>query len=54
VEGVCRAGDPSTAGVAEDVGVNHGRLDVLVAEELLYGADVVAGDQQVGGTATAL
>ena len=29
----------------EDVGVDHGRLDVPVAEELLDGADVVVGFQ---------
>ena len=45
MEGVRGAGDAAAAGVAEDVGVDHGRLDVLVAEELLDGADVVAGDQ---------
>jgi hypothetical protein len=33
----------------EDVGVDHGGGDVAVAEELLDGADVVAGFQQVGG-----
>ena len=54
MEGVRRAGDASAAGVSQDVGVDHGRLDVLVAEELLNSADVVAGDQQVGGKATAL
>ena len=51
MEGVRRAGDASAAGVAEDVGVYHGRLDVFVTEELLDGADIVAGDQQMGGEA---
>ena len=31
------------------MGVDHRRLDVLVAEELLDGADVVSGHEQVGG-----
>ncbi len=35
--------------VAEDVGVNHGRGDVAVTEELLDGADVVAALEQVRG-----
>jgi hypothetical protein len=33
----------------EDVGVDHGGLDALVAKELLNGADVVAASEQVGG-----
>jgi len=48
VEGVRRAGDAAAAGVAEDVGVDHCRLDVLVAEQLLDSADVAAGHQEVG------
>ena len=51
MEGVCRAGDTSAAGVAEDVGIDHGRFDIFMAEELLDGADIVAGDQQMGGEA---
>ena len=35
------------------MGVDHGRLDVFVAEQLLDGADVVAGHQQVGREAVA-
>ena len=37
----------------EDVGVDHGGGDVAVAEELLDGADVVAGLEQVGGEGVA-
>ena len=33
---------------AEDVGVDHGRADVFVTEQLLDGADVGPGFQQVG------
>ena len=33
------------------MGIDHGRLDVLVSQELLDGADGVAGHQQVGGEA---
>jgi hypothetical protein len=47
-ESVRWAPDSSAASV-EDVGVDHGRLEVAVAEELLDRADVVAGFQQVGG-----
>jgi len=54
VEGVRRAGDAAAAGVSQDVGVDHRRLDVLVAEEFLDRADVVTGDQEVGGKAAAL
>lgn len=39
--------------VAEDVGVDHGRRHVAVAEELLDGADVVTALQQVGGEGVA-
>ena len=37
------------AAAVKDVGVDHGGLDVLVAEQLLDGADVVAALEQVGG-----
>jgi len=40
--------DPGRAPV-EDVGIDHRGADVLVAEQLLDGADVVALLQQVGG-----
>jgi len=33
----------------QHVGVDHGRLDVLVAQQLLDGADVVMVFQQMGG-----
>jgi hypothetical protein len=33
----------SQPATVEDVGVDHGRLDVLVAEEFLDGADIVIG-----------
>jgi hypothetical protein len=45
---VHRALDTPASSV-EDVGVDHGRLHALVAEELLDGADVVAVHQEVGG-----
>jgi hypothetical protein len=32
----------------QNVGVDHGRGDVVVAEKFLDGADVVAGFEQVG------
>ena len=54
VEGVRRAGGASAAGVSQDVCVDHGCLDVFMPEELLDGADIVAGDQRVGSKATAL
>jgi len=37
----------------EDVGVDHGGLDVLVSEEFLHGADVVSVLQKVGGETVA-
>ena len=37
MEGVRRVGDRAAAGVAEDVGVDHRRFDILVAEQLLDG-----------------
>ena len=40
-------------GYAQDKGVDHGRLDAPVAEELLDGADVVVIFQQVGGEGVA-
>ena len=46
------AADAGGAAV-EDVGVDHGGGDVLVAEQLLDGADVVAVLEQVGGEAVA-
>jgi hypothetical protein len=48
MESVEGAEDASPAPV-EDVGVDHGDGDVAVAEELLDGADVVAGFEEVGG-----
>ena len=48
-ESVYRADDTLAPEPIEDVGVDHRRLDVLVAEQLLDGADVVAGHKQVGG-----
>jgi hypothetical protein len=47
-----RAADSQSATI-EDVGVDHRRLDVLVAEEFLHRADVVAGFEQVRGKAVA-
>ena len=46
-EPVCRTSDAESDRV-EDVGVDHRRLDALVAEEFLYGPDVVAVFQQMG------
>jgi hypothetical protein len=45
---VKRAPD-ATAATIEDVGVDHGRADVAVAQQFLDGPDVVAGFQQVCG-----
>jgi hypothetical protein len=45
---VQRAGHAAAA-LVQNVGVDHGRADVGVAEQLLHGADVVAAFQQVGG-----
>jgi len=36
-----------------DVGVDHGRLHVFVSQQLLHGADVVAGFKEVGGEGVA-
>ena len=47
-----RAADGQAAAL-QDVGVDHGGLDVLVAEELLDRADVVVVLQQVGGEGVA-
>ena len=33
----------------ENVGVDHGGLELGVAEELLDGSDVVAGEEEMGG-----
>ena len=41
------------AAALEDVGVDHGGLDILVAEQVLDGADVVAVLEQVGGEGVA-
>jgi len=40
-------GSSSTGTVAVDVGVDHGRRDLAVAEEFLNGSDVVAALQKV-------
>ena len=39
----------ASAAAVQDVGVDHGGADVVVAQELLDGADVVARLEQVGG-----
>ena len=41
------------APAVRNVGVDHGRLDVLVPEELLHGADVVPGLEEVRGEGVA-
>jgi hypothetical protein len=46
--GVSRAAH-SVSAVPQDVGVDHGRRDVAVAEELLDRSDVVAAFEEVGG-----
>ena len=50
---ICRAGDAEGASV-EDVGVDHCRLEVAVAEQLLDGADVRSVLEQVAGEAMAV
>ena len=46
-EAVHRTAD-AQAPTVQDVGVNHRRADIRVAEELLDGADVVAGFEEMG------
>ena len=43
----------ASAAAVEDMGVDHGGLEVAVTEQLLNGADVVAVGEQVGGEAVA-
>ena len=38
----------SQATPVDDVGVDHGRFDILVAQKLLYCSDIVVGFQEVG------
>ncbi len=38
---------------AHEVGVDHGGFDILVAQEFLDGADIVAGLQKVGSEGVA-
>ncbi len=52
-ERVGRADNTAAAGVLKDVGVDHRRLDVFVAEEFLDCSDVVASHQQVSGEGVA-
>ena len=40
--------DDAVAAAVEDVSVDHGGADILVAQQLLHGPDVVAVFQQVG------
>ncbi len=47
-EGVGRTADAPSA-LVQDVRGNHGRPNVLVAEQFLHGADVVPVGQQVRG-----
>ncbi len=47
-----RAPDAQT-GFVQDVGVNHGRRHILMAEELLHRANVVPAIEQVRGEAVA-
>ena len=46
-----KRGFDGEAAALEDVGVDHGGFDILVAEQFLDGADVVAILQKVGGEA---
>ena len=41
------------AALVQDVGVDHGGLDVLVAQQFLDGANIVTRFKQVGGKAMA-
>jgi hypothetical protein len=49
-EPIERAADALQA-LLEDVGVDHRRLDVLVAQQFLHGADVVPGLEEMDGEA---
>ena len=51
-DAVQRTPHPAPAAV-QDVGVDHGRRHVLVAQELLYRSDVIAGSQEMGREAMA-
>ena len=44
-------GLPRPGAFVQDMGIDHGGLDVGVAEEFLDGADVLSGLQQMGGEA---
>jgi hypothetical protein len=48
-EAVEGAADAAAAGLVEDVGVDHGGLDVAVTQQLLDGADVVPLLEEMGG-----
>ena len=37
------------AATVQNVGVDHGRANVLVAQQLLHRADIVTSNKQVGG-----
>ena len=52
-QGIGRAGDATPPGFADDVSGDHGRLDTLVAEQFLDGANVVPGDEEVRRKAVA-
>jgi hypothetical protein len=47
-EVIQRAANGEAASI-QDVGINHGRFDVFVPEQLLHGADIVTTLQQMGG-----
>lgn len=51
--GVVEGAADAEGAAVEDVGVDHGGGDVAVAEQLLDGADVVAGFEEVGGEGVA-
>jgi len=46
--------DHTSSPAIEDMGVDHGRIDVAVAEKLLNRPDVVPGLQELGGERMAL
>ena len=51
-DAIQRAAHSAPAAV-QDMGVDHGRRDVLVTQQLLYRSDVIAGSQEMGREAMA-
>jgi hypothetical protein len=46
---VIKRGADGTGAALQDVGVDHGGLDILVSEEFLYCADIISILQKMGG-----